>query len=69
MVVIIHNKVRGRKSWTFETMLLCHTFYLYGCFFIYTGNLLSLQLKDAGANIIGINITNANIKDRGGYYY
>ncbi|MBQ7641180.1 MAG: polysaccharide biosynthesis tyrosine autokinase [Acholeplasmatales bacterium] len=27
------------------------------------------QLKDANANVIGINITKANIKDRGGYYY
>ncbi len=27
------------------------------------------QLKDANANIIGINITKASIKDRGGYYY
>lgn len=27
------------------------------------------QLEDADANIIGINITKANIKDRGGYYY
>lgn len=27
------------------------------------------QLNDANANIIGINITKANIKDRGGYYY
>ena len=27
------------------------------------------QLSDAGANIIGINVTKANISDRGGYYY
>ena len=27
------------------------------------------QLNDANANIIGINITKANVKDRGGYYY
>ena len=27
------------------------------------------QLIDADANIIGINITKANVKDRGGYYY
>ena len=27
------------------------------------------QLSDAGANIIGINITKANINDRGSYYY
>ena len=27
------------------------------------------QLQDANANIIGINITKASIKDRGGYYY
>ena len=27
------------------------------------------QLKDADAKVIGINITKANVKDRGGYYY
>ena len=27
------------------------------------------QLNEAGANVIGINITKANISDRGGYYY
>ena len=27
------------------------------------------QLEDANANIIGINITKANVKDKGGYYY
>ena len=28
-----------------------------------------MKLKDADAKVIGINITKANIKDRGGYYY
>ena len=27
------------------------------------------QLKDARANVIGINITKANTRDRGEYYY